>query len=240
MTDYKREGGVSMPRNKFPEKTRQRILDAALEVFLEKGYEDATILEIVAATDGLTRGAFYHHFESKEEVLDEIAEYVFFRNNPFEKALALEGLTGLEKVQKAVFSLPVEMSEEQRALLEASQDLLDSPIVLSRQFRFNNLVAKKFIMPIIEEGIEDGSIAPSNPKLLAELMLLVMNIWTNQVLFPGTDEELAEKFVFMEKLFDGIGFPLFHGDEALAAAKYLAEEYFPEADFDNLVEKLLN
>ena len=36
-----------MPRNKYPEETVQKILDVSLKLFLEKGYEETTILELL-------------------------------------------------------------------------------------------------------------------------------------------------------------------------------------------------
>ena len=48
--------------------TRQRLLDAATEVFLEKGYEGTRVAEI-ARRAGLTTGAIYGNFESKAELL---------------------------------------------------------------------------------------------------------------------------------------------------------------------------
>ena len=57
-------GGARLPRNKYPEETIQKILDASLKLFLEKGYEETTVLDIIAEMGGLTRGAFYHHFKS--------------------------------------------------------------------------------------------------------------------------------------------------------------------------------
>ena len=57
-----------MPRNKYPEETVQKILDVSLKLFLEKGYEETTVLDIVDNLEGLTRGAFYHHFKSNTVV----------------------------------------------------------------------------------------------------------------------------------------------------------------------------
>lgn len=51
--------------------TRQKLLDCAQSVFLREGYSGATIEEI-SAEAGYTRGAFYAHFKSKEDVLLEI------------------------------------------------------------------------------------------------------------------------------------------------------------------------
>ena len=43
---------------------------------------------------GLTRGAFYHHFKSKEEVFDALCEKLFYESNPFEKAKSHKELNG--------------------------------------------------------------------------------------------------------------------------------------------------
>ena len=56
-----------MARNKYPEVTVEKILDAAQRLFLEKGYENTTIQDIVGELGGLTKGAVYHHFKSKED-----------------------------------------------------------------------------------------------------------------------------------------------------------------------------
>lgn len=53
------------------EPTRDRILNASLQLFFDQGYEPTTVREITLACD-LTPGALYNHFESKEEVLTAI------------------------------------------------------------------------------------------------------------------------------------------------------------------------
>ena len=52
------------------EETRQRLLDAAGQVFVERGYERATIADIAKAA-GLSTGAIYAHYRSKAELLAE-------------------------------------------------------------------------------------------------------------------------------------------------------------------------
>ncbi len=54
-----------------PEQTREALLDAAVGLFGEQGFHATSVREIVAVAN-LTKGAFYHHFESKEAVLAEI------------------------------------------------------------------------------------------------------------------------------------------------------------------------
>lgn len=58
------EAGVRSPRR---ERTRERLLDAAFEVFARQGVQGASI-EAVCEAAGFTRGAFYSNFENKEEL----------------------------------------------------------------------------------------------------------------------------------------------------------------------------
>lgn len=69
------------------ELTRRKLLEAALEVFSQKGY-DATRLEDIAKAAGMTRGAIYHHFAGKNELFYAL----------FEEASE----TGLQAVQQAI------------------------------------------------------------------------------------------------------------------------------------------
>lgn len=51
------------------QETREQLLDAAERVFLERGVGHATLAEVAEAA-GLTRGALYHHFDSKAELFE--------------------------------------------------------------------------------------------------------------------------------------------------------------------------
>ena len=60
-----------MARNKHPEETVAKILDVSMRLFTEQGYEHTPIQDIVDAL-GMSKGAIYHHFKSKEDILDRI------------------------------------------------------------------------------------------------------------------------------------------------------------------------
>jgi len=66
---------MAMARNKFLEVIVEKILEMSKGLFLEQGYDNATIPDIVNNLSGLTKGAVYHHFKSKEEgtsIINEI------------------------------------------------------------------------------------------------------------------------------------------------------------------------
>lgn len=56
--------------------TRAHILMVSLKLFLQKNFKEVTMKEIVKET-GLSKGAFYHYFESKEKLFYEIIDYFF-------------------------------------------------------------------------------------------------------------------------------------------------------------------
>lgn len=50
--------------------TKMRVVDCAVQLFKEKGYSNVSVSEICKLS-GITRSAFYYHFKSKEEILDD-------------------------------------------------------------------------------------------------------------------------------------------------------------------------
>ncbi|OQP64434.1 hypothetical protein A3860_20920 [Niastella vici] len=56
--------------------TREHILNASFMLFLQKNFKEVTMKEIVERT-GLSKGAFYHYFSSKEQVFEEVMDHFF-------------------------------------------------------------------------------------------------------------------------------------------------------------------
>jgi AcrR family transcriptional regulator len=73
-----------------PADTRERILDVALDLFIEKGYDKTTLREI-ADRLGFTKAALYYHFPSKSDIL--MAQHYRF-HDLFEEAIEKFGGVG--------------------------------------------------------------------------------------------------------------------------------------------------
>ena len=69
-----------MARNKYPEETVNKIIEVSMQLFLEKGYEHTSIQDIVNNLGGLSKGAIYHHFKSKEDILDVVMDNIYKNN----------------------------------------------------------------------------------------------------------------------------------------------------------------
>ncbi len=84
-------GERGAPRSRKGARTRARLLDAAKQVFEEDGFLEARVSDI-AERAGLSHGAFYHYFDSKEQVFREVAEEVDDRlSEPMETVILVHG-----------------------------------------------------------------------------------------------------------------------------------------------------
>jgi len=197
-----------LPRNKYPEETIEKILDASLKLFLEKGYEETTVLDIVENLGGLTRGAFYHHFKSKEEVLYAIFEKdTNLVNIIFEKAKNAKVKNGLERLKLALKLATGHTSEAAGIrfnVMKLAISILSSPRFLAEHIKDTQFSAK-LIEPLIAEGMADGSIEPRNPKIIAELLMLLSNIWIMPNIFPCENDEMSEKIQLIAEIFKYLG-----------------------------------
>jgi AcrR family transcriptional regulator len=200
---------TQLPRNKYPEETRQKIMEVSLKLFLEKGYDETTVLDIIANLGGLTRGAFYHHFKSKEEVLGELFSSLGGGELPFEQAMQADVPNGLERL-RLLFKLSLK-SNTANAEIEKLTGMVLALLNKPRFFyerHLGNLQSAKAFASIIEEGMADGSIRKGNAQAYAEILMLMTNHWMLPNLFPGTFEYMNEKGNLMYKMLEAIGFPV--------------------------------
>ena len=137
-----------MARNKYPEVTVERILDAAQRLFLVKGYENTTIQDIVDELGGLTKGAVYHHFKSKEEIMDAVGDRMFTENNPFEAVMGRNDLNGLQKLREMI-----RLNQSDRARMDMniqSLPILKNPRVLVGMIESNRQTLTPYFQRLIE------------------------------------------------------------------------------------------
>lgn len=210
-----------MARNKYPEVTEERILDTAQRLFLEKGYENTTIQDIVDELGDLTKGAVYHHFKSKEEIMDAVGDRMFLENNPFEAVRGRGDLNGLQKLREAI---RINQADAARASIAAqSIPLTRNPRVLVGMIDVNRRILTPYVQELIEEGNRDGSIHTAYARELAELLPLLTSLWLLPSVFPATKEEMRRKSMFLGEMMEKMGVPLF--DETI---QQVVDEFFEE------------
>ncbi|MBW6411345.1 TetR/AcrR family transcriptional regulator [Clostridium weizhouense] len=197
-----------MARNKNPEITINRILDTSMDLFLKKGYDNTTIQDIVDELGDLSKGAIYHHFKSKEEIMEAVIPRIYKGSD--EDILESEKINyenGLDKLKKILLKSLKNPAQER--IIKAAPNLMKNPRILTQQiFDVVEKIVPNVIEPIIREGINDGSINTNNPKELAESFIILMNVWMNPSVFFVNKEEFRQKFEFLKELLLGLGMPI--------------------------------
>ncbi len=207
-----------MARNKYPEETREKILEVAQQLFYERGYDNTTIQDIIDGLGGLTKGVIYHHFKSKKDILEQVTNRIGLpegQPNWFEN---WQGENGLEKIKN---QLKLSLKNLERyTILYSAEVLLKSPRMIGEVYLQNMNGDAQCLQTYVEEGIADGSIQTPYPKEFAEFSTLTMNLWLGLNITRSSREELEHKFFFLRSVFEGLNVPLID-DELISIALHL-------------------
>ncbi len=203
---------MARPPKKSQEQWRSEIIKAAQELFLSKGYDNTSITDIMNLTGG-AKGMFYRFFESKEQLMQELGNQMFFENNPFEAVKDRSDLNGLQKIREL---LALNQSDREReAMNQQAVSILKDPRILSAAVEANRRVLTPLWFELLEEARQDGSIETEYTRELSELLPLV-NFWLLPSVFPASQEEICHKYRFLLKVLTTMGLPLM--DEELMDA----------------------
>jgi AcrR family transcriptional regulator len=187
--------------------TRTRILESALRLFSEAGY-DATGVAGICSAAGVSKGAFYHHFETKQAVfLQLLEEWLRQLDADLEAALGeaptvVDGLLGMAARTRGVFAAA---DGRLSILLEFWAQARKDPVVWERAMAPFRRYREAFAA-IIRKGIEEGSLeAVDTEKAAQALMSLAVGIILQGVLDPkgARWDQVTQDTIGM--LIEGIG-----------------------------------
>lgn len=194
-----------MARNKHPEETVKKILAASEKLFLEKGYDNTTVQDIIDQLGGLTKGVIYHHFDSKEAIFNQVLKSKY-EVNGMDSIESMEDLSGFEKIKK-INSVALQSLEHQKIAFSA-KSLVKNPKLIGERYNQAFSETIPYLKKIIDEGIADGSIETKYPQEIAELLVLSMNFWLGPTLYELDEKQLIRKMRFFQQLYEGVNFSL--------------------------------
>ena len=163
-----------MARNKYPQRTVEKILEVSLALFNEKGYEKTTIQDIVNAL-GMSKGAIYHHFKSKDEIIEALSERCYHNDTQMELLRNASDKTGIEKLRAIIYRQI--QNEEKKQIDTISINLWKNPKIFMSGMAENLSVNSQIVERILEEGMADGSIRQQDPLCAAQVLMLLLNYW---------------------------------------------------------------
>ena len=194
-----------MARNKYPQRTVEKILEVSLALFNEKGYEKTTIQDIVNAL-GMSKGAIYHHFKSKDEIIEALSEHCYHGDAQMELLRNASDKTGIEKLRAIIYRQI--QNEEKKQIDTISINLWKNPKIFMSGMAENLSVNSQIVERILEEGMADGSIRQQDPLCAAQVLMLLLNYWICSPIVLKQLDAIPAKVAYFRTLCDSMGIPV--------------------------------
>jgi AcrR family transcriptional regulator len=165
------------PRGTLNEARFDEILEAAADVFYEKGYKAATTREIAARAGLLNKGSLYYYIECKEDLLFALAERAHtdsWRDQEEDKTLAAsDARTRLSTyIERRLATL--EYADRRHFLIEEELRSLSPDryvLVMAQRRKFHDLLGE-----ILKQGIAEGCFDPAmDVSVVVNSLLLLIN-----------------------------------------------------------------
>ncbi len=214
------------------EKTRLRILDGAARTFRDKGY-GATRLTDIASAAHIQAGSLYYHFDSKEQMLDEVLARGHGRvfDGVRGRIKELGGRASYRERLRAAIRVHLETNLEHDDYAAANLRLHNQiPPSIRRRHIGKHRAYAAYWQELLEDAQAAGEIGAGVDVSLARLNLFGMMNWAMEWYRPGRLPvgELAENMC--RTFFDGIGQDKFSGGLAPSAQD--------PADMDEIMTRL--
>jgi AcrR family transcriptional regulator len=162
-----------MARARNFDRTRTTLIDAAATLFGAKGY-DAVAVDTIVQQAGVSKGAFYHHFDSKDDLLDAVAERMAGEAmKAIELAVTDRSVGALTRLNN-FFAIARTWSADHFVLLREVLFVLyrDENVRLRRKVEAHSFGSSVAILAdILRQGIEEKVFDISDPDEAAQLVL---------------------------------------------------------------------
>ncbi len=165
--------GISTSPDKAKE-TRQKILDAAVNIFADKGYYDARVDEIVDASQ-TSKGAVYFHFPSKQEIFFSIIEqFVEILERNLLAAIAREehGVQRVDVALRTCLETFQKYGSLAKIFLVQATGLGES--FEAKQAEIHTRFAR-MIQKYLDQAVMEGDIAPIDTEVAAFIWMGAIN-----------------------------------------------------------------
>lgn len=137
----------------------QRLVSAAAELFAERGYENTSVQQVVERA-GVTKGAMYHHFSAKDDLLFEIYHRMLAMQAERLDRIADSGGPVAERLRAASADVVVTTLENLHDAVVFFRSMHLLPPLRQAQVRAERRTYHERFRALIEEGQRDGSFRP--------------------------------------------------------------------------------
>ncbi len=171
---------------KKPDERKDEIIQASQRLFIEKGFVETKISDIVKSI-GVSQGIFYYYFNSKNEVIDKIIDrYVKKTINCALKIIKDTTLSGVEKLEK--------MSENQLVVYSRENNRIHS----IKGVDIHDRILKRLILdyvPLMQKALSESD--NNEIQFMMEIFVTAGNVLFDPGIFQWDKEERNERINFL-------------------------------------------
>lgn len=151
-------------------KTRERILDAAVNVLAQRGYSAAGVQEIVDRS-GTSKGSFYFHFSSKEKMMTALVDQVSWKLVEKVQSSIQDQPTAVHRLASGIEILMATFSRQHKFAQILLLSILGHGRALDRKFlplweRFTSLIKQE-----LDAAVSQGQIRQMDTSLVAQIWI---------------------------------------------------------------------
>lgn len=188
---------------------KDRIINSAHELFSEKGYDKTTVADIIEKA-GSSKGGFYHHFRSKEEVIEAITQNYMTEFMQYYDEILESDSPVIDSVNEVLITITRykvnQVKDSPR--LSRMYSFSSNHIILKRIANDFEKITTELYAQLIRRGNKEGTFDVQYPDILAGLwtreLMMVLGM-SREAIFSEEDTipvEYAERLDFTEKLFN--------------------------------------
>jgi AcrR family transcriptional regulator len=175
---------------KEPEIRKGEIFDAAEKLFAAKGYEAATVNDILEAVQ-IAKGTFYYYFKSKEDVLDALIDRRISEGVKKADEIAASALPVVQKLLSIIMAQKPQNQVQKNftsVLHEKDNAKMHQKSITQYVLRLSPCIGR-----VVNEGIKSGLFSTPFPNEIAEILLSAGLVLFDDDFFKWTKKEKAVK-----------------------------------------------
>ena len=168
------------------ERRKQELLKIAYRMFIEKGYENTSIDEIIAEA-GIAKGTYYYYFESKEATLEAVIEMMIEEEVGRAKAVLETSLPVPQKLVSVIYSLRPAQDEQ---VIAKALDVTENIVMHEKVNRRIVEEAVPLLTEVVKEGISQGIFECTNIEERVRMLLIISQHIFDDGIFSDRDVEV--------------------------------------------------
>lgn len=185
--------------------SKKRITQTAMTLFLQKGYEETTMREIVHKS-GRSKGAIYHHFSSKQEILNfQISLEMDNLRQCLDALISNNQLNAQQKFKGILTYFFENPSLTELTRLHWAEKL---PFALLETLKNSLTVVSQYIEAIIQQEIKENKLNCHYSKELSEILVLLFDIWLDPSIVDFDYQTACQRIDFIALLLEKFDLPL--------------------------------